>query len=163
EPTYRLELGSAGRSLALEMAERLGLPAEAVRDARSRLDLKEAQAEALLAKLEEGQATLRAAEEDLARRRLEIESPEARVSLAEREIAARKRTEVESFARELRRRGEEAVRKAASSIEETVRRLEAERKSSAAAVARAKSEVARLVRRAQEDVLTASDVGVMEP
>ena len=30
EPTYRLTLGAPGRSLALEMAERLGLPAEVV-------------------------------------------------------------------------------------------------------------------------------------
>ncbi len=159
EPTYRLELGTAGRSLALEMAERLGLPTETVKDARSRLDLKEAQAEALLKKLEEDQATLRAAEEDLAGRRLEIESAQARVALAEREITARKKTEIEAFARELRRRGEEAVRKAALSIEDTIRKLEEERKSSAAAVA--KATVARLVRQAQEEVIAESG-GVVE-
>jgi len=162
EPTYRLEIGTAGRSLALEMAERLGLPLETVRDARSRLDLKEAQAEALLKKLEEDQAVLRAAEEDLSRRRLEVESAEARVSLAERDIVARKKTEIETFARELRRRGEEAVRKAAQTIDDTVRRLEEERKSSAAAVARTKSQVARLVRQAQDEVLGAPDVGLVE-
>ncbi len=161
EPTYRLELGTAGRLLALEMAERLGLPTETVKDARSRLDLKEAQAEALLKKLEEDQATLRAAEEDLAGRRLEIESAEARVALAEREITARKKTEIETFARELRRRGEEAVRKAALSIEDTIRKLEEERRSSAAAVAKAKSSVARLVRQAQEEVIAESG-GVVE-
>jgi DNA mismatch repair protein MutS2 len=161
EPTYRLELGTAGRSLALEMAERLGLPAETVRDARARLDLKEAQAEALLKKLEEDQATLRAAEEDLARRRLDIESAEARAALAEREITARKKTEIETFARELRRRGEEAVRKASLSIEDTIRKLEEERKSSAAAVAKAKSSVARLVRQAQDEVIAESG-GVVE-
>ena len=161
EPTYRLELGTAGRSLALEMAERLGLPAETVKDARSRLDLKEAQAEALLKKLEEDQATLRAAEEDLVRRRVEIESAEARTSLAEREITARKKTEVETFARELRRRGEEAVRKAALSIEDTIRKLEEERRSSAAAVAKAKSSVARLVKQAQDEVIAESG-GVVE-
>ncbi len=156
EPTYRLELGTAGRSLALEMAERLGLPTETVKDARSRLDLKEAQAEALLKKLEEDQATLRAAEEDLAGRRLEIESAEARVTLAEREITARKKTEIETFARELRRRGEEAVRKAALSIDDTIRKLEEQRRSSAAAVAKAKSSVARLVRQAQDEVIAES-------
>jgi DNA mismatch repair protein MutS2 len=165
EPTYRLQLGVAGRSLALEMAERLGLPAETVKDARSRLDRKEAQAEALLAKLEEDQTTLRKGEEDLARRRLEIESAEARVSLAEREIVAKKRSEVDTFARELRRRGEEAVRKASQTIDDTVRKLEEERKSSAAAVARAKSSVVRLVRQAQQEVLSAPDVdaGEKEP
>ena len=163
EPTYRLELGTAGRSLALEMAERLGLPAATVRDARSRLDVKEAQAEALLKKLEEDQTTLRAAEADLARRRLEVESAEARVSLAEREIAARKRTEVDAFARDLRRRGEEALRKAAETIEETVRRLEAERRSSAAAAAKAKGNVVRLVRKAQDEALAAPGVELPAP
>ena len=43
EPTYQLAMGVAGRSLALEMAERLGLPAAALADARSRLDVREAQ------------------------------------------------------------------------------------------------------------------------
>jgi DNA mismatch repair protein MutS2 len=38
EPTYRLALGVPGRSMALEMAERLGLPPAVVRDARGRLD-----------------------------------------------------------------------------------------------------------------------------
>src|SRR5258708_23082295 len=52
EPTYELRLGEAGRSLALEMAERLGLPGEIVRDARERLGDKEAQLEALARKLE---------------------------------------------------------------------------------------------------------------
>ncbi|HUG53678.1 MAG TPA: Smr/MutS family protein [Vicinamibacteria bacterium] len=163
EPTYRLEIGTAGRSLALEMAERLGLPLETVQDARRRLDLKEAQAEALLKKLEEDQALLRAAEEDLARRRVEVESAEARVGLAEREIAARKKTEVEAFARELRRRGEDAVRKAAQSIEDTIRRLEQERRSSAAAVAKARSTVARLVREATDEVLAGPGVGLVQP
>ena len=58
EPTYRLTLGAPGRSLALEMAERLGLPAEVVADARARRDDKEQQAEALLARLEREQAEL---------------------------------------------------------------------------------------------------------
>ncbi|HET8646578.1 MAG TPA: endonuclease MutS2, partial [Vicinamibacteria bacterium] len=43
EPTYTLALGVAGRSLALEMAERLGLPPDVVADARARLDQKDAQ------------------------------------------------------------------------------------------------------------------------
>src|SRR6185369_16170073 len=37
QPTYELRHGEAGRSLALEMTERLGLPPEIVEDARARL------------------------------------------------------------------------------------------------------------------------------
>src|SRR5688572_4593068 len=66
EPTYTLAMGVAGRSLALEMAERLGLPASALADARSRVDVREAQAEALLKKLEEDNALLRSEEERIA-------------------------------------------------------------------------------------------------
>src|SRR5262249_7985447 len=64
-PTSRLEQGKAGRSLALEMAERLGLPAQVVGDARARLDRREAQAEALLKTLEQDQAELARARERL--------------------------------------------------------------------------------------------------
>ena len=62
EPTYRLNFGTPGRSLALEMAERLGLPPAVVADARARRDDKEEQAEALLARLEAEQAAARARE-----------------------------------------------------------------------------------------------------
>ncbi len=70
EPTYRLTLGAPGRSLALEMAERLGLPAEVVHDARARRDDKEQQAEALLARLEKEKA-------ELERERVRIEGMKA--------------------------------------------------------------------------------------
>ena len=66
EPTYRLQLGVPGRSLALEMAERLGLDPAVVADARSRLDDRDAQAEALLKQLESEQALLRREQKHLA-------------------------------------------------------------------------------------------------
>ena len=101
EPTYRLTLGAPGRSLALEMAERLGLPAEVVADARARRDDKEQQAEALLARLEREQA-------ELERERVRDRGDEGRGRggegarpVAEREIVAKKRREVEVFAKEL--------------------------------------------------------------
>ena len=113
QPTYRLHIGKPGRSLALEMAERLGLPAELVADARARRDAKEEQAEALLARLE----TEKAAQER-ERKRLDAVAVEAEAALAratglEREIQAKKRREVELFAKELKRRGDEAEQKAA--------------------------------------------------
>src|SRR5260370_41966507 len=54
EPTYRLTLGAPGRSLALEMAERLELPARVVADARARRQDKEAPGEERRARVEKG-------------------------------------------------------------------------------------------------------------
>src|SRR5260370_28051254 len=72
EPTYRLTLGAPGRSLALEMAERLELPARVVADARARRDDKEAQAEELLGPLGKDRAELGRGHE-----RIQVERPEA--------------------------------------------------------------------------------------
>jgi len=161
QPTYRLEIGKPGRSLALEMAERLGLPAEVVQDARARRDDKDEQAEALLARLEREKAA-----QDLDRERLDVLKAEAeealaRATAAEREIQAKKRREVEVFARELRRRGEEAEQKAAEAIREAVQKLEAARKTEAAAP-RLKSEAVAKVRDAHEAVLKDPALGLPE-
>lgn len=124
EPTYRLSLGVPGRSLALEMAERLGLPPSVVQDARARRDDKEAQAEALLARLEREKVDL-----DTQRRRTEadrtlVESLLAAQRKAEKDLSANKRALLEVFARDLKRRGEEATRQAAEAIREAVKRVE---------------------------------------
>ena len=150
EPTYRLALGVPGRSLALEMAERLGLPAAVIADARSRRDEKEAQAEALLKQLEEEQAALDAEAARMAEMRAELE------------LLARKRTEAEAFVRELGRKGEEAARKAADAIAEAVARVEAARGSPAAVASRARERALRSIRAVQDEVLRDPELG-LEP
>ncbi|HUL79166.1 MAG TPA: Smr/MutS family protein, partial [Vicinamibacteria bacterium] len=150
EPTYRLTLGAPGRSLALEMAERLGLPAEVVRDARSRRDDKEQQAEALLARLEKEKAEIEREKARIEGTRAEAEGARARALIAEREIQARKRKEVELFARELRRRGEEAERKAAEAIRAAVAKVEAGQGRGAP---RLRSEAVAAIRDARDAVL----------
>jgi DNA mismatch repair protein MutS2 len=125
EPTFRLTLGAPGRSLALEMAERLGLPPEVVQDARARRDDKERQAEALLARLEKEKAGIDREKVLIEGMRAEAEGAKARARAAEREIQAKKRREVELFARELKRRAEEVERKAAEAIRVAVEKLEA--------------------------------------
>jgi DNA mismatch repair protein MutS2 len=158
EPTYRLHLGQPGRSLALEMAERLGLDPSVVRDARARLDDKEAQAEALLKKLEEDQVLLRREADRIAADRAALREEQERLRAEDREIATRKRTELEAFTRDLRRRGEEAARKAADAIHEAVQKVEGARKSASAAAGKARTAAVGAIRAAQEEAL--ADVGV---
>jgi DNA mismatch repair protein MutS2 len=131
EPTYRLELGTAGRSLALEMAERLRLPLTVVRDARSRLSEKEAQAEALLKTLEQEKAELEEERERLTRQRDELRAREQEAEARERAAEERRRREVESVRAELRRRSEQMAREAADAIQQAVQRVEQARKSAA--------------------------------
>jgi DNA mismatch repair protein MutS2 len=158
EPTYRLNLGKPGRSLALEMAERLGLAPSVVKDARARLDDKEAQAEALLKKLEEDQALLRREADTIAADRAALREEQERLRAEDREIAARKRTELEAFARDLRRRGEEAARKAADAIHEAVQKVEGSRKSATAAAGKARTAAVGAIRAAQEEATFELDV-----
>jgi len=136
EPTYRLELGVPGRSLALEMAERLGLPLPVVRDARSRLSLKEAQAEAMLKELEDERARLLGEAERLAAQRRALAEGEDALRAAERELVARRERELQGFAKELRRRGEIAARQAADAIKDAVAHLEQTRQRVEAEAAR---------------------------
>jgi DNA mismatch repair protein MutS2 len=153
QPTYRLALGVPGRSLALEMAERLGLPAPVVQDARSRLDVKEAQAEALLKKLEADQALLRHEQALLAAERRELEEEQKRQADVEQALAARRRSEVESFRKELARRSEQMARQAADGIREAVQRLEDSRKPSTAAAGRARTQAVQAVREAEAEAV----------
>ncbi len=161
EPTYRLTLGAPGRSLALEMAERLGLPAEVVADARARRDDKERQAEALLARLEREQAELEREKARIEGLRAEAEAAKLRALVAEREIQARKRREVELFAKELRRRGEEAERKASEAIRAAVEKVEAAQKAAAAAP-RLRTAAVAAIREARDEVLRDPELGISE-
>jgi DNA mismatch repair protein MutS2 len=161
EPTYRLALGVPGRSLALEMAERLGLPPAVVADARARISAKDAQAEALLKRLEDDRAALEEGTERLAEERRDLQRAQDRQRAAETETASRRRAEADAFARELRRRGEEAARKAADAIREAVQRIEVTRRSASNEGARARTDVVRQIREAQEEALR--DVAPLQP
>lgn len=152
-PTYVLARGEAGRSLALEMAERLGLPTEVVVDARSRVDTTQLEIDELLRKLE---AERSAAEEERAEAQALRASLELSLSAqraAEAEIEATRRTAAETFSRELRRRGDDAARKAADAIRETVRKLEESRRSLSAEAARARTAAIEAIQQAHQEAL----------
>ena len=95
-PSYRLVYGAPGRSLALEIAERLGLPASVVADARARRSGRESMLAAHLARvdkelaaLESQRAAIDADRQSLARERDQLLQREAR--LTEREALLKKR------------------------------------------------------------------------
>src|SRR5690606_18274331 len=95
-PTYRLVYGAPGRSLAFEIAERLGMPAAVIADARARLSGRESLLAAHLARLDREIARAAEAREDAERRRAELEAlagtlAEREARLAERETALRRR------------------------------------------------------------------------
>jgi DNA mismatch repair protein MutS2 len=157
EPTFRLTLGAPGRSLALEMAERLGLPVEVVEDARARRDDKEQQAEDLLARLEKDRAALETEAGRIAGLRRDAEEAQQRAEATEREIASKKRREVERFARELKRRGQEQEEKAAEAIRAAVEKLEA-RERAAKNAPRLRSEAVKAIRAARAEILKDPDL-----
>jgi DNA mismatch repair protein MutS2 len=132
-PTYRLEIGLPGKSQAFAIAERLGLPAEVLADARSRLAAEHVTMEKTLAaigraeearstELEQAQAERRAAGEDreraatgIARARREAAATLADARRAADDLLARAEREVQAVRRELtRQRNLRAPRRAGS-------------------------------------------------
>ena len=97
-PTYRLVYGSPGRSLAIEIASRLGMPASVVAAARGNLSERESQLQAHLDRVDTElhglEAERRAVTQEraaLAENERKLRSREAAVK--DRELAARRRLE----------------------------------------------------------------------
>jgi DNA mismatch repair protein MutS2 len=72
-PTYRLTLGLPGRSNALEIASRLGLPAEIVSGARQLLDPNDLKADDLLGEIHRQREAARKAREKVEKTKLDTE------------------------------------------------------------------------------------------
>ena len=120
-PTYQLIYGSPGRSLALEIAGRLGLNPSVVAAARQNLTAREAQLAEHLAKLDRD---MRAVEHEhrLAARERETLG-EAETRMRQREEALRQREE--TFRRRLNEELETEMRQARREIDEVIADLKA--------------------------------------
>ncbi|MFL6278704.1 MAG: endonuclease MutS2, partial [Vicinamibacterales bacterium] len=118
-PTYRLNYGSPGSSLALEIANRLGLPADVIEQARAYRTARETQLAEHLAKVERDMQALDH-ERRLAARERETMAGEAG-KLQQREQELRNREE--TFRRKLEERIEERLRDARREIDEVVNAL----------------------------------------
>lgn len=98
-PTYRVEMGEAGRSNPFETAEAAGLPAEVIARARARVDERERRLDEMLAEVE-------GLREALAREKADAEALKARAALDQRRYEAelvRLRRESDRLVHEARR------------------------------------------------------------
>ena len=120
-PTYQLIYGSPGRSLALEIAGRLGLNPAVVAHARANLSAREAQLADHLAKIDRDMRGLEHEHRLAAREREELEAAAGR--MRQREDALRQREE--TFRRRLNEELDTQVRQARREIDDVIADLKA--------------------------------------
>jgi DNA mismatch repair protein MutS2 len=118
-PTYRLNYGSPGSSLALEIANRLGLPASIIERARAHRSEREAQLADHLARIERDAQALEHDRRLTARERETLAEATARLQAREHELKNRE----ETFRKRLDDKIEERLREARREIDAVVARL----------------------------------------
>jgi DNA mismatch repair protein MutS2 len=112
-PTYRLNYGSPGSSLAFEIAGRLGLPGAIIERARAHRSERESQLAEHLAKIQRETHSLDHERRLLARERETLADATARLQTREQELRNRE----ETFRRRLDERIEERLREARRDID----------------------------------------------
>jgi DNA mismatch repair protein MutS2 len=120
-PSYELIYGSPGRSLAIEIAQRLGLDASVIAAARQNLSAREAQLAEHLAKIDRDMRALEHQQRLVERARQTIEADEAR--LRQRDEALKSREE--TFRRKLGEELEQQARRARREIDDVIADLKA--------------------------------------
>jgi DNA mismatch repair protein MutS2 len=120
-PTYKLMYGSPGRSLAIEIAARLGMPATVIAAARENLTEREKQLAEHLARVDDDLRVLERERKQATAERLAV--AEAERKLRAREAAVRDREE--AFRKRLDSRLEEQVRAARKEIDTVIDGLKA--------------------------------------
>jgi len=120
-PTYRLIYGSPGRSLAIEIAARLGMPKSVIASARENLSEREQQLAEHLARVDDDLRQLERERKQATTERLAVAESERK--LRAREAAVRDREE--AFRKRLDSRLEEQVRAARKEIDTVIEGLKA--------------------------------------
>jgi len=119
EPTYQLIYGSPGRSLALEIAGRLGLNPDVVAAARDNLSAREAQLAEHLAKIDHDMRALEHEHRLAARERETLKEAESRMQHRENALHQRE----ETFKRRLNDELNAQVRQARKEIDDVITAL----------------------------------------
>jgi len=118
-PTYRLNYGAPGSSLALEIATRLGLPDSIIKSARQHRGVREAQLAEHLAKVERDIQSLEHERRLAARERAALEETATKMQAREQDLRNRE----ETFRRRLDERIEDRLRDARRQIDAVVETL----------------------------------------
>lgn len=118
-PTYRLIYGAPGRSLAIEMAQRLGMPVAVVSAARGLLSDDQKRLQAHLARIDAQARALEADRTKLERDRRAAAEENAKLQVRERALADRE----EVFKKRLNDRLDERVRQARRDIDRVIDEL----------------------------------------
>jgi len=118
-PTYQLQYGSPGRSLALEIAGRIGLNPSIIAAARQNLSAREAQLAEHLAKIDKDMRALEHEQRLAARERETLGAAETR--MRERDEALRQRED--TFRRRLNEELEAELRQARRAIDSVIEEL----------------------------------------
>ncbi len=116
-PTYQLDVGMPGLSLAFPLARSLGIPAELVARAESLIGTREREYENALAELSETNAALHAERDEVVRERVDLERQSEELRLRREALAGERRAFAEAaelrmqqalreFTNELQRRAE---------------------------------------------------------
>ncbi|HEY7191518.1 MAG TPA: endonuclease MutS2 [Vicinamibacterales bacterium] len=120
-PTYKLNYGSPGRSLAIEIAARLGMPASVIANARENLSEREQQLAEHLARVDQELAKLENDRREISRQRLETANADKQ--LRAREDAVRDREQ--AYKRRLDAKLDEELREGRREIDTIIEGLKA--------------------------------------
>lgn len=95
KPTYRLVIGSPGKSNAFAISESLGMPADVISDAKSMVDESNTRLEDVIGKLENARTELEKQREDINRLKLEAEENALKIRTEREAIEKSKAEELE--------------------------------------------------------------------